>query len=82
MSRLNRRLAAAGEPVVTEAPGTFVLPSLRLRRLVTLLDGTRGPDTLLEELVADLPPDERELPDAAWLRRQLETLAAHALLTA
>jgi hypothetical protein len=36
VSRLNRRLAAAGEPVVTEALGTFVLPSLRLRRLVTL----------------------------------------------
>jgi hypothetical protein len=41
VSRLNQRLAAAGEPVVTEALGTFGLPSLRLRRLVTLLDGTR-----------------------------------------
>ena len=75
-----RWLAERGAPVVNAAHGTFFLPTTLLRRLVTLLDGTRNVDDLLEALAAAMPPAEQEGLTAEALQRRLQLLADNALL--
>ena len=66
--------------MVNATHGTFLLPSPQLRRLVMLLDGTRGAEDLLDALVAATPPAERESLTAETLQRRLKLLADDALL--
>ena len=75
-----RRLAERGAPVVNAIHGTFLLPSLQLRRLVMLLDGTRDVGELLDALAATTPPAERESLTSDSVQRRLQLLAENALL--
>ena len=77
---LTRLLAGRGAPVVTGALGSFYLPGETMRRLVMLLDGTRGIERLLEDLAADLPPAAQAELDAEGLQRRLRMLADNGLL--
>ena len=75
-----RWLAERGAPVVNAIHGTFLLPSLQLRRLVMLLDGTRDAGELLDALVATTPPSERDGLTSDSVQRRLQLLAENALL--
>ena len=66
--------------MVNAALGTFALPSETLRRLVTLLDGTRTLDDLLDDLAGLTPRHERESLRQPALQRRLQLLADNAML--
>jgi len=74
-SALARHQAAVGDTVATLRHQTIRLEDERARRLVTLLDGTRDRDALVEELGLD----QR---GARKLRERLDQLAALGLLEA
>jgi SAM-dependent methyltransferase len=80
VSALTRWLASINGPVVNGALGTFYLPSEPLRRLVTLLDGTRTLDVLLDDLIAVTPKQDQSSLQQAILQRRLKLLSDNAML--
>ena len=57
-----------------------MLPSLQLRRVVMLLDGTRDAGELLDAVVATTPPAERESLTSDSVQQRPQLLAENALL--